>query len=161
MKNSIIIASLVATLGITATVGIAQAKERSGPRFDFSQFDTDGDQQVTKAEIIAFQTQKFTEADADGDGNLTATEAATLFKARSERADNERSERRMERMFSRMDANEDDVLSLTELVKEERIDQMFERLDSDENGMISEGEAEKMRAHRGKRHGGGDKNPRS
>jgi len=160
MKSNIIVATLVGALSITATASFAQAKERGGPRFDFSQFDTDGDQQVTKAEIIAFQTQKFSEADANGDGNLTSTEAATLFNARSENADKERSERRMERMFSRMDANDDDALSLTELVKEERIDRMFERLDSDENGMISAAEAEKMRAHRGKRHGG-DKNSRS
>ena len=100
-----ILAGLVAT-----TANAAGDKLREG-RMEarFSQMDADADGQVTAAEITAHVAARFAAADANNDGALSAEELA-------QQAEGKRAKRAAKR-FERMDADNSGGLSMEEFAK--------------------------------------------
>ncbi|WP_072506281.1 EF-hand domain-containing protein [Phaeobacter porticola] len=154
MKHSKFIAivvavgSLIGATGAVAKPGYG-GKGGHGPRMSFEEIDTNGDGQITKAEMEGLREARFTAADANGDGQLTLAEmeAAAQTRARTRAA----------AMLERMDADNDGTLSLEELPKPRRMGKMFDRVDANDDGAISKEEFETARMkHRG-RHGTGHK----
>ena len=151
-----IVLSTTAVL-LMASLSMANAAGRDGKGFDFSTLDADGNGEITQAEITAFEAAKFAEADTDGDGMLSKEELLAQFEGRS----GDRAERRIDRMISHLDADEDGAISLEERQSNDRTARMFERLDADDSGTISAEEAEKLAKRGGKRgHGKGGKGKR-
>ena len=116
--------------------GVALAQDEASDRGQkpdlFEALDADGNGEITRAEVEASHAKRFTDADANGDGFLSADELQT-------RAENRRNER-FARMVERHDTDGDGLLSPEEL-RSDRGDKMFERLDENEDGIISTEEA--------------------
>lgn len=141
MKHAGFTAGLVASaLVITALSTVsAQAGPRGGMKEmpSFETLDTDGNGEVTKAEMKAHRESKFTKADKDGDGKLNAEEVKAMAQARAaERAG---------KMFERADENKDGFISKDEMPKGRKGDKMFNRIDDDGNGSISKAEYDAMK----------------
>lgn len=149
MKKTTLITAiaLVAAIGTTAT--LASAKDRHGPRMDLTEMDTNNDGSITKAEVSEFYAARFAQADTDGDSALTKEELLAAMADRFGDDMSERAEKRFDRMFARMDADESGTLTLEEQSKDERTARMFERLDADEDGAISSAELEDAKSKRG------------
>ncbi len=150
MKKTAILTSiaLIAALGSTATLATAKGKH-GGPGFDLTEMDANGDGSITVDEVTAFQTARFNETDADGNGQISEEELVAAITARFDGDIPERAEKRISRMFERMDADESGGISVDEQVSEERTTRMFERLDQDEDGTISAAELEEAKDRRG------------
>ena len=132
MKAAPIISAIVlSAVAVTGTSVLAKGGRDHQPA-SFEELDTNGDGQVTQAEILAHRQAKFTSADADGDGQISLEEmqAAAQVKANE----------RVSKMFERLDENQDGFLSDDELPKPRRASKMFERIDTDGSGAISEQE---------------------
>jgi len=142
MKRSTFIAAIAASaIGVTTLAAMAY-----DGRPDFSTLDADGNGEVSLTEMQARGDARFEEADTDGDGFLSVEEL--------EAASRMRASTRVERMMTRMDANEDGMLSPDEMTSPRRDPaRYFERMDADKSGGISEAEFEKastrMMDHRG------------
>ena len=106
----------------------------------FSQLDADGNGEVSQAELQARAAKRFGDSDSNADGILTREELLA--------AGQKRSERRVERMLKRFDANGDGALSKDELPMHGA--DMFARADADNSGGLSEEEFAALRKH-GKR----------
>ena len=153
MKN-VVIGSTLAVVVAGLAIGAAIADSRgAGPmggrggmdeRPSFTELDTDGDGNVTIAEMRARSAARFAEADTDGDGKLTSEELVAAASARTA----ERAAARMGRMIEWRDTDGDGMLSLAEMGGDAG-PKMFERLDADDDGMISEEEFSAMQ-ERGK-----------
>ncbi|WP_027259731.1 EF-hand domain-containing protein [Leisingera aquimarina] len=151
MKHVNFIAVIVAAAGVAAGgAALAKGYGHHGPKMSFEEIDTDGNGEVTKAEIQAMKEARFSKADADGDGKLTLDEMQAHAQARA----NERAAR----MLERFDKDGDGALSKDEMPQPRRAGRMFDRMDADGSGGISKEEFEEARArHGGKRwHGHGD-----
>ncbi|MCI5096485.1 MAG: EF-hand domain-containing protein [Rhodobacteraceae bacterium] len=148
MKTAGFIAIVLATAGLVAA-GAAQAQPggpgKFGPKLSFEELDTDGNGELSKAELMAQREAHFKKADTNGDGALSLEEA----KAQGSKMGAERAAK----MFERMDENADQKISLDELPKPRKAGKMFNRMDSDGNGSISAEEFADAKAHM-KRHGG-------
>ncbi|MCY4178755.1 MAG: calcium-binding protein [Litoreibacter sp.] len=141
-KSLLIAAGVVVALAPVAS--FAKGEGRGGPRASFEQLDTDGNGEVTQAEMAAQAATRFAAADTDGDGLLTKEEISA--KA------GERAAKRLDRMFERRDANADGALSLEEMQPDaERVASRFEKIDADGSGGISKTEFEEMKSRFGKR----------
>ncbi len=146
------IAALV-TLGLGGLTYTAIAQNHQGPSPRLEAVDTNQDGNITKDEISVHRAEKFTNADANGDNQVSADEFAAFADAERER----RQEQREARRFAKMDANSDGVISAEEHAShaDARMERMFERVDTDGDGIITEAEREaakeKMRDRRGKR----------
>jgi hypothetical protein len=128
-----------------STIAHAESGPRNGDRmgqmFVFAEVDANSDGKVTKDELTAYHAAKLAAMDTDKDGNLSEAE---LMAAQAERQA-ERQEKMAKRMIERRDANNDGVLSLTEMApKGDRGDKMFNRADTDNDGAISKAEADAM-----------------
>lgn len=88
--------------------------------------DEDDDGTVTLEEFQAGHAERFTEMDANGDGEITPDEFKTPPKPK---------ETRMQRMFRRLDANKDGVVTLDEF--EKRSEVKFERFDLNGDKVIT------------------------
>lgn len=151
--------ALAAILAGTTTLGVAgfatADMHRGGHGKMIERFDTDGDGQITEAEVEALKAEKFAEADANGDGGLTMAEIEAYKEA--ERA--KRIEARKQAMFERRDTDGNGVISIDEF--ETRGTPMFDHVDANDDGVISVEEIEAMKEKRGKRswHRRSDKAP--
>ncbi len=144
----------VAILAIMAGTGaaIAQAEDRDRRGLpDFEALDVDGSGEIDAADLDTLRANRFAKIDTNGDGQVDRTEFMehTASQA-SERA---------ERMFDRLDADGDGVLSRD--VLEGRSgrglgERMISRADADNSGGVSaeEFEAIKERMADGRRGGG-------
>ena len=113
-------------------------------------YDTDGDGSVTQAEIEEGRTARFTRADADGDGALSATELLVLEDAIRQEARLARAAQ----VVTRMDDNGDGLLQAEEIeARTPRVAPLFDRLDADGDGGISQAEMEAARPLRGEGNG--------
>lgn len=142
-----ILTTAVAFGGFTSE---AQARgDDKGPRIEFSEIDTNSDGQISLEEFEAQGDARFASIDADNDGAVTLEELV----ARAEARDAERMEKRISRMFDRMDANEDGKLTQDELQGRRDPAKMFERIDANSDGVITEEEIADMKGKMGKRGG--------
>ena len=111
----------------------------------FSDLDADGDGQLTEEEFAAAKLVWLQKQDANGDGALSPEEAQAAIMERLSKA----ASRMTERMFSRLDSNEDGLIAADEL-GDMRDGRGFDHLDEDDDGMISEEEFE-HKGHKGKK----------
>ncbi len=150
------IALAVLTLsGATATVAYAQDRGPEGPRMlpPIEMMDADKSGDITLEEVTKVTDERFATADADKDGKLTVAEvAAEIARLRSERM--------AERLISRLDTNEDGVLTADEVSKSRS--KMFALLDKNDDGKIVKSEMPNrdrgMRKHGKGWFGGNDEN---
>jgi len=135
MKRTTFIAAIAASaIGVTTLTAMAR---EVGP--DFSTLDADGNGEVSMTEMQARGEARFEAADTDGDGFLTVEELEAASRAQAST--------RVERMMTRMDANEDGMLSADEMTSPRRDPaRFFERMDTDKSGGISQAEFEKASA---------------
>lgn len=144
MKKSAFIAVIVGTASIVAAGAVLAKGGPGGPggpgmRMSFEEMDTDGNGEITQAEMEAMKAARFTSADTDGDGALSLEElTAQGMKKVAEHA---------ESMLEKHDANGDGVLSQDELPKPRRSGHMFDRIDADGNGSISKEEFDEASEH--------------
>ncbi|MEQ8556718.1 MAG: EF-hand domain-containing protein [Henriciella sp.] len=146
--------ALAALIAGTTTVGVAGyaiAQPYNGGRGQMiEKMDTNGDGQITKAEVEAHKAQRFAEADANGDGSLSMAEMEAFRAVQRAR----RMEARQQAMFDRRDANGDGVISADEFGG--RGAMMFDRLDVDDDDIITADEIGAMKVKRGRGKHGGD-----
>ena len=151
MKKTILIATLLA--GVVMSAAAVQAQDASEPRERpaFSMLDADGDGNLTLAEMQAQRDARFGTADANGDGGLSAEELIAVAS--------ERQADRITRMLERFDANEDGLLQEAEMPQRggDRAERMFERVDADGDGMITEAEFDAAKDRMGDRKGSRDR----
>lgn len=144
MKNTLFI-GLIAATAIALAGGSAYARsERHGAPIDFETLDTDGNGEITRAEMQDRGAARMARADSDGDGFLTQQEL--------EASAVERAQAFASRMIERHDADADGRLSAEELAKPDRADRRFNRVDKDGDGAITKAEfdaaRDKMKGHR-------------
>ena len=150
--NKIWITTAAIALGLVVTAAMPTAASADrGERPSFTELDTDGNGELTLAELQAHGAERFAEADADGDGLLSSDEMVAAAEGRSEA----RIAKFVNRMIERRDANGDGFLSVEEMApKGDRAERMLEHVDADNNGTISEEEFASVKKHgrHGKRH---------
>ena len=141
MTRMIAVALMIgAGVNLAGFTSSAQAAPR-GERPSFDELDANGDGQVTRAEMQAHKQARFAAMDADGDGGLSKAELLANAQARAEK--------RVDRMLSKLDADQDGILSTDELANSRRergADRMFERADADGSGGISKDEFDTIKA---------------
>lgn len=146
MKKPIVVTSVLAAALAIGAAGMAMAKEGAAgkERPTFEMLDSNGDGQITMEEMQARRAVRFEQNDTDGDGKLS--------KAELEAAAAEQSKKRVERMFNRMDANDDGFIEQSEMQPRRSPSRMFDRIDTDQSGGISAEEfaaaQEKMKKRR-------------
>ncbi|WP_278921203.1 EF-hand domain-containing protein [Pseudophaeobacter profundi] len=137
-----IVAILATAAMLAATTAMAKPGfGPMGPKAQFEELDSDGNGEITKAEMAAHKAARFGAADSNGDGKLSAEE----LHARGQ----ELLAKRVAAMIRHMDQDDDGQLSQAEMGKRGDHGDMFARLDRDDNGSISQEEFGKMRHHRG------------
>lgn len=151
-KHMITGVTLLALTATSISGGLAYAKssmERGMgggmERPSFETLDTNGDGQVTVIEIKEAGAQRFQDMDTNGDGLLSVEElqAPALEQAKG------RSERMITRMIEWRDSDGDGQLSQAELGTDMG-ERMFMRLDADEDGVITAEEFAAIDMERGK-----------
>ena len=141
VAGAVILAVGAASMGYATE---AEARRAGGPGFakvSFEELDTNGDGQISQAEIDAHRLARFEAMDTNGDGGLSVEELVAAAKEGAE----ERMQKRAERMVEKRDANNDGKVTADE-VGSERFGRMIERVDSDGNGSISKEEFEAAKA---------------
>jgi len=133
----------LAVLAFTGTSALAKGPGGKLPA-TFQELDADGDGAVTKAELQAHRSERFTHVDTNGDRQLSVEEMQAAAQAKASE--------RVDKMFEKHDANQDGLLSADELPKPRRADKMFDRMDADGNGSISEQEYADARNKKGRKH---------
>ncbi|MCT4611435.1 MAG: EF-hand domain-containing protein [Pelagimonas sp.] len=151
--------------GMASAEGKHGGKGPRGGAMMFEQMDLNKDGQITKEEVAQAKAKRFTDADADSDGFLTADELkAHAQKQHADRAA-KKMERRIAKMIERTDTDNDGKISAAEAEaaasSDKRADKMFAKLDTNEDGVITKEEAEAARKEMrgkwgGKRKGGHD-----
>lgn len=124
----------IAALAVTAGASMADTpkKDGKGQRPSFEQLDTNGDGQLTQAEMENARAARFAKADTNGDGALSADELSA--------AGHEKAKERSAKMMEKFDANGDGVLSPDEMPKPRNAGKMFDRMDADGSGGVSKEE---------------------
>ena len=93
----------------------------------FADLDTDGNGEISTAEVTAWQTARFAEADTDGSGDITAEEIAAHMQQ-------QQAERHAQRMLSQLDTDDSGTISAEEMAASpmaKGATRMFERFDAD------------------------------
>lgn len=133
-KESITVLAVVVGLVATSAQAREEGHKDGGPKLEerFSQIDADGDGQVTAQELQAQGAARFAAADANGDGALTAEEMTGASQGKHK-----------ERLLKRFDTDGDGALSAAELEKVgegkmgKRAAKRFEKLDADNSGSVT------------------------
>ena len=106
MKKTLLAGGLAAlTLAAAGGVAVAQQSPDRGPA-RWLRADADGDQRLSRAEVVDARIQRLAAADADRDGSVTRDEMRAAGQAR-------RAERAAAR-FARLDADDDGAISQAE-----------------------------------------------
>ncbi|MEM6308192.1 MAG: calcium-binding protein [Pseudomonadota bacterium] len=150
MKKVILLLTAMTTASLVGPVQAAGQGDYQPPVF--ADMDTNGDGQISKAELQAFMAAKaadrFAQMDSNQDGSVTRAEIVAMASGDAQ----SRAERRADKMLDRLDANGNGALETDELKPfENRGDRVFARLDQDDNGSLSEDEFERLIQRMGKR----------
>lgn len=119
------------------------ALAEEGAPFDFASVDTDGDGQITAAEMTAFRAAKMAKLDQDKDGFVSAAEMKAEMQARIDA----RLDRMIAHRMEKQDQNGDGKLGPDEFGPGDRADKMFDRADENGDGSLSKAEVDAMQAH--------------
>lgn len=139
---------------VLATAGVAHAKDRDNDRGDgprggmmriIHQIDANDDGAFALDEMTTFISERFSDADADGNAELTSEEIAEAMEGRRGRSD-----RAGERLLQRVDIDGNGTATLAEI--NERATEFFVLMDIDNSGVIEEDEL--PRRGEGRRGGG-------
>lgn len=134
-------------IGTLAAAGVAvmaaSAFAAQGPGERWEKADTNGDGEISAAEMSARQAEFLEAADTDGNGAVSKDEMKAYREAR-------RAERRAER---NPDKNEDGVVDRTEFLNAAQ--DRFDRMDKNGDGVLSEDEQRRKRGRHHRR--GGDR----
>ncbi len=153
-RNKIIVALVAGTTSAALLLGGAAFAKGQGfggrgmDRPSFSELDTDGDGNLSVAELQARATARFEEMDANGDGVISAEESVAGASAKA----GERAGMMFTRLLEWRDSDGDGALSQAEM-GDNTAEKMFMRADADGNGMISAEEFEQVQK-RGPKGGG-------
>ena len=143
----ILLASSLIVLG----AGVAVAQVRGGERMSFENLDADGSGEITTEDLASLSDAHIGEFDTNGDGSVSRDEFIAIHAARAEE--------RAAEMFERLDVDGDGVLSRDVLEMRrgggQRGARMIERFDTDGSGGVSAEEFEEARAHMYERRGEG------
>lgn len=133
--------SLIKLAGAGLTASYGPDGDKQFP--EFSELDLNGDNQISKDEMTAHVKTRFDRAEQNRDGMLSVEEmTAKYIKA---------SERRINKMVKRIDANKDGQVSFVELQnrrKHRKQGNMLNKLDDNNNGFISAEEFAELKDHR-------------
>jgi Ca2+-binding EF-hand superfamily protein len=164
MQNKFTGSALIVVAALMGAAAYAQdtaapMQRGAGPMFDFATLDANKDGKITKDELAAAKTARFTAADTNKDGKLsveemTAARDAMIAKRKADR---------MAQMIKRFDKDGDGMISEAEMPTPPNADKMFDHFDTDKDGAISQAEADAakqmmqdhMGQHQGKGHGKG------
>lgn len=128
---------------IALGAGVAVAHERGGERMSFESLDADGSGEITTEDLATLADNRFGEFDTNGDGSVSREEFLAVHAARAEERAGE--------MFERLDADGDGALSRDVLEMRrgggQRGARMIERFDTDGSGGVSAEEFDEARAH--------------
>ncbi len=142
---------LLASALIIAGTGAAMARDH-GERMNFETLDADGNGEITAEDIATLRDNRFNDVDTNGDGSVTLEEFTAAAGARaSERA---------AKQFERLDADGDGVLSRDVLESRGRggpAERMISRFDTNDSGGIDAEEFEAAKDRMAKRRGGGER----
>jgi hypothetical protein len=148
------LASLIGAAALVVALPLAAQAEHHGGRHGggdaehMKAIDTNGDGDISTAEIEAFRTSMFNAADANKDGSLTLAE----MNAHHEAMEAQRKAERQSRMFASMDTDGNGAVSAAEFASKPM--RGMERMDADGDGTVTEEERAaahaKMKEHRGK-----------
>lgn len=149
-RTALSVAAAFATISVLAGPVAAHGVNKGGfgdragfPAGLFGQFDGNGDEAVTMDEINAAWAERFSDADVDGDGQLSAEEMAGVIEVwRAERQAS-----RIRSLIEHNDSDDDGLLSLEEAtaaIQTKRFDRLFERLDADGDGAVTTSEIDEM-----------------
>ena len=151
MKNTVLMSSLAVAivLGGVSQGFAGSGKGGHGPHHSFEELDINSDGQISREEMAGHMQKRFEGADTNSDGNLSRDELVERIKERKAKKE----EKYADHMMERHDANGDGVLSVDEMSekREGRLEKMFVKVDVDENGTISVEEFEAMKKHHGKK----------
>lgn len=117
----------------------------AGPMGDvsFAELDADGDGALSIDELTAQAQSRFDGTDTNGDGALSADEIAAAIIARATEA----APQMAENMIAHLDDNADGVLQAEEITRPmPDPERMFDRVDTDNDEAISQAEWDEMRA---------------
>lgn len=157
MRTALLTTAIAAALVVTQVS--AQGKDDMagprGPMASFAELDADGDGNLTLGELSAAGAARFAMADTDGDGGLSVAE----LTVRAEEGMFQRSADRIALMLERRDSNGDGLLQPNEMLERgPGPERMFDRLDADDDGVVSLAEFDTLqtrmqdrRADRGER----------
>lgn len=145
LKRISLYTAVIATGALMYAPIIANAKEGDRRGVAFEQIDADGNGQLTKAELATMGDARFARMDKDGDGFVTEAEI--------EAAQAERAKKRAGRMMRHLDSDKDGRISLTEMQSSDRAARLFDRVDADGDGVISKAEFDAMKERRQARSG--------
>lgn len=133
MKTQIVLLAVIVAVLATGSAYAANDDGNGKSRRNmFEQIDANGDGRVDKQEFAKAREIRFGRMDADGDGAVTLAE----LEDRSRRE-------RTERLFGHIDADGDGRVTMAEFTAAG--DKMFARLDGNEDGFLSMGELERRR----------------
>lgn len=140
MKRMTAMAAGALLLATTAGVAWAQpggmfggpSQRWGGPEALFDRYDTDGDGQVTQAEVDAWHEETFAAADQDGDGALTLDE---MTQAAADRIAERMADRVAER-FEWLDIDGDGLVTAEEMPAGPQTD-IVARFDRDGDGIVT------------------------
>ena len=140
-RQSLVLVAVASIAAVASTSVLAKDGPRRGGNI-FKTADANDDGKLSLEEMVTLATSRFDKTDANSDGEITAEELA-------ENARRQRSERRIQRMLTRLDYNGDGKVTKVEL--EDQAKKRFALLDGNEDGFVER--AELRRAFMGMRGG--------
>lgn len=135
----------VITYFVAMSIGLGlPALAQTDKGVTFQLLDQDGNGELTPSEMERMRVVRLQQMDTDGNGAISKAEMVAATQARAES--------RADRIFARLDADDNGEISAEEIEAQAQRGRGFRRIDADGNGTISEEEfaqaREKMRDRR-------------
>ncbi|MEH6495210.1 MAG: EF-hand domain-containing protein [Pseudomonas marincola] len=150
MKRIFIVTGVIAAIALPTAVYATKNADKwghEGLQEMFEKHDANKDGVMTPDEMPEKWASRFDKLDTDKNGSLTLTEIETSHKMRKEK--------RMEKMMSKFDTDQDGKVSESEVTA--FVLEKFKKMDADGDGSLSMDEIKAMRHMKGFGRGGHDK----
>lgn len=139
------LAAVMVAVAITSASGASARGEKDGQAFQ--NFDIDGNGVVTEAEFTTTQQELFATIDADGSGGISKDELIAHAEARVAASGRTPPagmlEKRIDKQFSKMDANGDGTVQM-----DEQQGVTFAQIDANSDGELTQEEFQSMKKKR-------------